>query len=79
MVVLGFVATYFAFKNFETIIGISILVISLLILIFFVKRYLKLSEERKYYRRILLINQNESKALDFDFSEFDDGREFAEK
>ena len=74
--VLGSVATYFVFSNFSTFEGVITLIVSLGILMFLVKQYLSLSKKRKYYRRIFIINQNELKALEFDFSNFADGSEF---
>lgn len=73
---LGFGLTYFAFATFSATIGVFALVISLTLLMFFVKKYLQRHEEMKHYKRIALINENELKALDYDFSVFATGDEF---
>ncbi|MBN2893522.1 MAG: hypothetical protein JXL97_16745 [Bacteroidales bacterium] len=74
--VIGVVATYFSFANFTIAISILVLVVSFAFLIYFIKFYLKCNEELKHFKRIILINENELKALGYDFSVFHSGDEF---
>jgi len=60
----------------QTKLAVIVLVIGFILLGIFIKRFLKFQKLKNYYQILLQINQNEQKALNFDFSAFENGAEF---
>jgi len=64
-------------KSGEAVL-VPVLVMWLALFLFLVKKYISKEKEKEFYGNLILINGNELKAMDGDFSSFKDGNEFAD-
>ncbi len=72
---IGAFVSFFSFK-ISGFAGSITIVLFLSLLFYFVKKYHNLYNEIEHYKIIQEINENEIKALDYDFSVFETGEEF---
>lgn len=73
---LGIIVSPFLFIPQNLPVGINISFASLLLFLLFVKWHLKLQRDKQFQQCLLKINEQELKALNHDFSEFDPGKDF---
>jgi ABC-type multidrug transport system fused ATPase/permease subunit len=73
---LGIVVSPFLFIPHNLPVGINISFASLLLFLLFVKWHLKLQRDKQFQQCLLKINEQELKALNHNFTEFDPGKEF---
>lgn len=72
----GVILTYFIFKNFSPQLGVLSVVITLVVLLFFVKKSVQIKKNIDFFEIRLNLIKIEQKALNQDFSELNDGTSF---
>jgi len=72
----GALFSYFIFKNFAPEIGILAVIISIAVLLFFIRSAVKINEKLLFFKQKLELIDTEQKAISYDFSTLYNGDKF---